>query len=212
MAAENMEGVILLTGFEPFGGLPINVSWEAVRQLDGRLFNGKRVVAVRLPVTWREAGHRIQEAIAGYHPELVIDVGQGVHYLELDAYARNIVEYIPDNLGAKPRSMLISDIGQMAFKTPLDLQAISNALTVAGFSHITSPNSGTFLCNFVSYHAFAYLAQVDPDVPVLFVHVPPFRSVTTLAEQAKVRHLVKALTIIVEAANQQLIEESIPNV
>ncbi|MHB8629636.1 MAG: pyroglutamyl-peptidase I [Aggregatilineales bacterium] len=210
-ATGHAEGVILLTGFEPFGGLPINSSWEAVRQLDGRLFNGKRVVVVLLPVTWQEAGHRIQEAVARYQPELVISVGQGNRYLELDTYARNITGYIADNLGARPKGLFISDIGRMAYKTTLDLKAISRALELAGFSYITSPNSGTFLCNFVSYHTFAYLARVDPDIPVLFVHVPPLRSLATLADQAKVHLIARALTIIVDAANRQLVEENEAN-
>ena len=42
---------ILLTGFEPFGGEPINPALEAVRQLEGREIGACQVVTRALPVT-----------------------------------------------------------------------------------------------------------------------------------------------------------------
>ncbi|HET9835107.1 MAG TPA: pyroglutamyl-peptidase I, partial [Rhodanobacteraceae bacterium] len=41
--------VILLTGFAPFAGEAVNPSWQAVRELDGEMIEGHRVVAVELP-------------------------------------------------------------------------------------------------------------------------------------------------------------------
>lgn len=41
---------VLITGFEPFGGEAMNPSWEVVKQLDGAMVAGERVVARQLPV------------------------------------------------------------------------------------------------------------------------------------------------------------------
>ncbi|MDE2490941.1 MAG: pyroglutamyl-peptidase I, partial [Elusimicrobia bacterium] len=50
-----MPRVILITGFEPFGGERVNPSWEAARRLDGRRIAGRRVAARRLPVAFARA-------------------------------------------------------------------------------------------------------------------------------------------------------------
>lgn len=46
-----MTRTVLLTGFEPFKGFPVNPSREAVRALEGTERSGARLAARRLPVS-----------------------------------------------------------------------------------------------------------------------------------------------------------------
>jgi len=46
--------VILLTGFEPFGGSDVNPSILACRRLDGRTFHGYTVRAEEIPLRFAE--------------------------------------------------------------------------------------------------------------------------------------------------------------
>ena len=41
---------ILVTGFDPFDGEPINPAWEAVKRLDGKVIDGQHPVhALMIP-------------------------------------------------------------------------------------------------------------------------------------------------------------------
>jgi pyroglutamyl-peptidase len=57
--------VVLLTGFEPFGGQAVNPSWQAVQLLASRWDGPAELVTLELPVDFRAAGPALAEAIAG---------------------------------------------------------------------------------------------------------------------------------------------------
>ena len=67
---------VLITGFEPFGGEAANPSWEVVKQLDGMIIGGERVVARQLPCVFGEALTALYAALDEYQPLLTIAVGQ----------------------------------------------------------------------------------------------------------------------------------------
>ena len=47
--------VVLLTGFDAFGGEAINPSWLTARALHGRQIAGHRVIAEKLPTVFGES-------------------------------------------------------------------------------------------------------------------------------------------------------------
>jgi len=53
---------ILVTGFEPFGGEPINPSWEAVRHLPDTI-SGAEIIKVEIPVVFGRSADVVHEAI-----------------------------------------------------------------------------------------------------------------------------------------------------
>ena len=44
-----MQNTILVTGFEPFGGEPVNPAQAVLDLLDGRLLEGRRIVTRTIP-------------------------------------------------------------------------------------------------------------------------------------------------------------------
>ena len=50
--APSGERVILLTGFDPFGGDTVNPSWRVAEALHGQRIGGHRVVAAQLPTVF----------------------------------------------------------------------------------------------------------------------------------------------------------------
>ena len=66
--------MILLTGFEPFGGEKINPSWEAAKGV--RPVPGAALRRLRLPVEWARAQELLSQAIADLRPEAVLMAGQ----------------------------------------------------------------------------------------------------------------------------------------
>jgi len=197
----NDKGVILLTGFTPFGSNTINSSWEAVKQLDGLWIGNNRIVTVQLPVVWDQAGGQLRAAIDQFQPDLVINVGQGGNKLELVSRAHNVAGNIVDNIGARPRSPLIAADGPATYNSAVNITPIIAALQQANIPTVVSGSAGTYLCNFVSYSSYQYLAKVDSDTMSLFIHVPPIFSLETAKDRQTLAQLVTALKIILNYAN-----------
>ena len=75
--------VILLTGFEPFGGDSLNPSWEVALALNGALVAGARVVSVCLPCRFGESLVLLRQALRQHRPALVLCLGLAANRAEL---------------------------------------------------------------------------------------------------------------------------------
>jgi pyroglutamyl-peptidase len=199
MTTASTESIILVTGFEPFGGRSVNTSWEAVRQLDGLVLgDGRRIVTLELPVVWETADDLLRIAIDEYQPDIVINVGEGAFNVEIERNAHNVARAIPDNDGQTLDSHFISSLGPDVYSTQLDIERILYAVESSNLDAIISADAGTYLCNFVSYSSYSYLAEVSPSTPTLFVHVPVIGD-----DDERLGEVVQTLlAIIVEASAQ----------
>ncbi|WP_193165861.1 pyroglutamyl-peptidase I [Microbulbifer hainanensis] len=163
---------ILLTGFEPFGGEPINPSWEAVKTLHG--YRG-RVEALQLPCVFdlclEQLGSRVREV----GPDVILAVGQagGRAAISLEKVAINLNEArIPDNAGGQPRGTPVVPGGPTAYFSGLPLKRLTARLQDSGIPAELSYTAGTFVCNHLFYGA-SHLAEQLPRPPrVGFVHIP----------------------------------------
>ena len=192
--------IILMTGFEPFGEKMVNSSWEAVRQFDGLVLeDGRRIVTLQLPVVWETAAGILEQAIDQYNPVLVLSVGQGSQIIRLEQNAHNHNGEILDNAGKLPPSEDVIPGGPEVYATSFDLKAMVVELASANITVYTSESAGSYLCNFVSYHAYDYLAYMKPDTRMLFIHVPPINSV----EDAELAEIVTALNAIVRRTSAE---------
>lgn len=166
--------VILMTGFEPFGGEAVNPSWEAVRRLDGEVVAGHRIRAVALPVVFGDSLRRLVAAIEAHAPRLVLCVGQagGRSQLSLERVAINLDDArIPDNAGHQPVDRPIDPAGPTAHFARLPLKAMLAGLREAGIPAEVSQTAGTYVCNHVFYGLMQAL-QTRPGVRGGFIHIP----------------------------------------
>jgi pyroglutamyl-peptidase len=193
--------IILLTGSEPFDGRTINTSWEAVRQLNGLVIDGALVQSEELPVLWHGSAEMLIEFIQTYEPVLVVNTGEGGPVLSLEKYAHNRTDSTLDNAGELPDSSSIISNAPARFEAPLDLVEISNVLTQEGVQNVVSSDAGGYLCNFRSFHTYAYINNTQSHVPALFVHVPPTSS---SGHEANISMIAKALTIILQQSMHQV--------
>jgi pyroglutamyl-peptidase len=153
---------ILLTGFDPFGGQPVNPSWLAVQALDGRELDGHVVVAAQLPTRFGQSLHVLRELLGQHRPALVICAGQagGRAALSLERVAINVNDArIPDNAGAQPVDTPVVEDGPAAYFTTLPIKAMLAALLADGIRADVSQTAGTFVCNHVFYGLMHLLAQ-----------------------------------------------------
>lgn len=167
---------VLLSGFEPFGGDPVNSSWEAVRHVAGTWDadgEGARLATVRLPVTFGGAWPVLAAAVDEHLPDVVVAVGLAgaTDAVRLERVAVNVADArIPDNDGAQPVDEPLVADGPAAYFSGLPVKAAVAALREASIPAVVSNTAGTYVCNATFYALRHGLA--DRDVSAGFVHVP----------------------------------------
>ena len=196
---------VLVTGFEPFDGEPVNASWESVRVLDGAMLAGHRVVACCLPVTFAGAVAALEGAVHAHAPAAVVAVGEagGRERISLERVAINLIDArIPDNAGDRPIDVPVVPEGPAAYFSTLPLKPMLLALESAGLPAEISHSAGTYVCNQVFY-ALCHALRERPGVPAGFVHVPYLDSQAARHPGEPWLHadtVVEALRVLLRAA------------
>ena len=167
--------MILLTGFEPFGGETANPSWAAARSAARLLQSeGLDVQAVELPCVFGSSARALEEALERFRPKLVLCAGQagGRPRISLERVAINCDDaWIPDNAGNRPVDEPVVQGGPAAYFTSLPIKAALAALTAEQIPADVSQSAGTYVCNHVFY-ALMHALRLRPGTRGGFVHVP----------------------------------------
>lgn len=165
--------MILLTGFEPFGGERINPSWELARALDDQQIGAARVVARCLPCVFGAALTSLEQALQEIQPVLVLALGQagGRAELSLERVAINVIDArIADNAGHQPIDEPVVAGAAAAYFSTLPIKAMVAGLRAAGLPAGISQTAGTFVCNQVFYGLQHQLS--GGSVRSGFMHIP----------------------------------------
>ena len=166
---------VLVTGFDPFGGEPINPALEAVRRLEGMTLGGVRVVTRALPVVRFAAVAEIERHIRETDPVLILAVGQAGGRLDMtpERIAINVDDFrIPDNGGFQPIDEAIVPGGPPAYWSTLPIKAMVAAMKQAGVPASVSNSAGTFVCNHLFYGLMHHLAKTGSAARGGFLHIP----------------------------------------
>lgn len=166
---------ILVTGFEPFGGEPVNPALEAIKRLEGRMVANHSIVTRAMPVVRFLAIDAILKHIQETDPVLVMAVGQAGGRLEItpERVAINVDDYrIPDNGGLQPVDEPIAKNAPAAYWSTLPIKAMVAAMKAAGIPASVSNTAGTFACNHLFYGLMHHLAQSGDKIRGGFVHIP----------------------------------------
>ncbi len=170
-----MSEVILVTGFEPFGGYPANPSMGVAKALDGRRVGGATVRSAVLPVHHADAARRVAALLDEHAPTAVVHLGlaAGRSRIALERVAVNVMDYeVPDAAGHVARGEPCIPGGPAAYFSTLPLAAILAALLADGIPAYVSNTAGTYLCNQTLYTTLHRLAATRRAVPAGFVHLP----------------------------------------
>jgi len=169
---------LLVTGFEPFPGAPVNPTQRLVELLraDPPMING--IAAFRaetLPVDYAAIGPRLADLGRDFAPDIAIQFGlaRNCAGFRLERVAQNrFAAARPDNASFCPADGCICE-GPPLLPSTLPLQAIHDALVAAGLPVEWSDDAGGYLCNMAMTLTLA--GACPPFRPQMagFIHVPP---------------------------------------
>lgn len=204
--------VVLLTGFDPFGGANVNPSWQAVRSLHGRQILRRRVTAVQLPTVFGDALRVLDTWLDQLRPELVVCVGQagGRAAISLERVAINVDDApLRDNAGVQPVDRPVVAGGPAAYFSTLPIKSMHAALQQEGLPVEVSQTAGTFVCNHVFY-GLMHRLSIHPGLHHTrggFVHVPwlPEQGVPNMALDDVVRGLQLALKCALQTRQDAMV-------
>jgi len=195
---------VLVTGFEPFAGSPVNPSRRLVEELAARPPAGAELVTAVLPVSYARAAGELRAALRAAEPDVVVCFGQadGRVGISVERFALNLDDAANvDDEGASSGSPVEPE-GPVAYRSTLPVDEIVAALRAAGIPAAASRDPGGFLCNHVFYALMRLLEQERPEASGGFVHVPllPEQALERPAASMPLDVLVRAAAIVLAVA------------
>lgn len=204
----SQQKIILLTGFEPFGGSSVNPSIKACKLLMNEIYNGYTVKVEEIPVKFKEIKPEIIKHMDSYNPSAIICTGQSSRPLiSLERVAINIANArIPYNCGTKPVDETVEQDGPTGFFTKLPLRKLLESLNEAKIPAEISNTAGTFGCNQVFYHLMKHLEDNGINIPAGFIHVPslPEQVVGSNKPSMSLEVIAEALRVIIKTISDTL--------
>jgi pyroglutamyl-peptidase len=200
--------VILLTGFEPFGGADRNPSADAVGSVSAAYDGPHDLVVATLPVAFDASARRLRALIAQHSPDAVIATGLagGSTRIAVERIGVNLIDArIPDNDGAQPLDAPSEFGGPAARFATLPVKRLVQALTAEGLPAQLSLSAGTYVCNHVLYTA---LGAVRDGAIAGFVHLPWSTGTAPVgAAHLADAELTRAVRLVVDHALDAEVEE-----
>lgn len=168
-----MSRTVLLTGFEPFDGQPVNASWACAELVAAAWDRPERLVVERLPVSFVGARRRLRTLLGEHRPDVVLCTGEagGRAAVGIERVAVNLVDArIPDNDGSAPVDLPVVAGAPTAYLSALPVKAALAAAQATGAPVEVSTTAGTYVCN-ATFYALMHAVE-GTGVAAGFVHVP----------------------------------------
>ncbi|MEH2470205.1 pyroglutamyl-peptidase [Nitrobacteraceae bacterium AZCC 2161] len=168
---------ILITGFGPFPGAPVNPTQALVQRLATLrrpAFADVERVAHVFPVTYSAVDRELPQLLVQYRPDalLMFGLASRTPFVRVETRARNAVTMLwPDADHTRVRQASIVHGADAVGFGPHTARLLRAALG-SGVDARISRNAGSYLCNYLSWRGIE--AARAPDGPRLtaFVHVP----------------------------------------
>ncbi len=199
---------ILITGFGPFPGAPVNPTQKLIETLraDPSILNGLGEIRTEiLAVEYDTVPDRLIAFGAEFAPDIAIHFGLSARAdgFTLEQLARNeIAAGRPDNAGGQPQQACIVE-GGAGHPSTLPLEAIASKLADAGLPHSWSDDAGGYLCNYIFYLSRSpHFAGFSPQISG-FIHVPPLAGPDAPENALTIDDLVAGAQIIVRTCAEE---------
>ena len=176
MTRDCADPTVLLTGFGPFPGMPVNISVQFVEKLakiGQQNFAKTRFVTAALPTVWRQAPDQLQALYITHQPTFAVHFGVShtACSLTVEAIAKNRAE-CKDAHGKEPDCDILCLRGPTQRMTTLPTARIVTTLQRQSIPAVLSQDAGSYLCNAVLYHGLGLMSTLNPQGCCGFIHLP----------------------------------------
>ena len=195
---------ILVTGFDPFGGEPINPAIESVKRLPDNIA-GAEIIKLEIPTVRKKSLEKIEEAINEHNPDVILSIGQagGRFDISIERVGINLDDFrIPDNEGNQTIDEPIFPDGENAYFVKLPVKAMVQNVQKNNIPASVSYTAGTFVCNHVLYGVLYLIEKKYNGKKSGFIHIPflPEQVVDKRnTPSMELNTIVKGLTAAIEA-------------
>ncbi|MFA9555895.1 pyroglutamyl-peptidase I [Evansella sp. AB-rgal1] len=170
---------IIVSGFEPFGGLTTNPTMEIIARINGWKVDNAEIHTIILPVVYNDCATRLIKYIDELKPNIVISLGValGRSVITPERIGVNIQDtvgegYAGDNEGDKPQDRLIVENGPDGIFSTLPNRRIIDKLQEKGIPASISNTAGAYICNNTLYSVLHYIKENNLSISAGFIHVP----------------------------------------
>jgi pyroglutamyl-peptidase I len=165
---------ILVTGFDPFGGEPINPAIESVKKLPDNIA-GAEIIKLEIPTVRGKSLEKIEKAIQEHNPDIILSVGQagGRFDITVERVGINMDDFrIPDNEGNQVIDESVFSDGDNAYFVKLPVKAMVQNIQKNKIPASVSYTAGTFVCNHVLYGVLYLVEKKYKGKKSGFIHIP----------------------------------------
>ena len=170
---------VLVTGFEPFGGMTVNPTEKMANTLQKEGIQGVDIVTTTLPVVYEDCVKQLLKKVVSETPDFIICCGlaYGRAVVTVERIGINIKDTAGeglkgDNRGDKPIDEKIFPEGPDGIFSSLPIRTIVNELKNSGVPAQISNSAGTYICNNTLYGILHYIEQNDLNMKAGFIHFP----------------------------------------
>ncbi|MBN9060862.1 MAG: hypothetical protein BGP06_16255 [Rhizobiales bacterium 65-9] len=169
---------LLVTGFGPFPGIPVNPTEGLARRLarSGRFRRiGIDVVAHVFATRWATVARDLPKVLAGVKPDAVLHLGVAGRRrkISIETIARPSPSRIaPDAGGRSAASSSDPTHGDAPLKIAAPAQPLLSGFIAAGAPAHLSNDAGRYLCNALYHQSLAQRRDQSSLRPTVFIHVP----------------------------------------
>jgi pyroglutamyl-peptidase len=174
---------VLITGFGPFPGAPVNPTELLATMLAARRprSSGDRRIAHIFRTSYAAVDTELPDLLARHRPDVVLLFGLAARtaHLRVETRALNSRSLLSADVdGSRPQRTAIDPSAPPALHGHAPHRKLVAAARSTGVPARLSGDAGRYLCNFAYWRALECAGRHD-DPLVQFVHVPTIRSVPT---------------------------------
>jgi pyroglutamyl-peptidase len=168
---------VLLTGFGPFPGVPVNETARLVPALEVIARDTFKTHAIHceiLPAEWAAAPVRLATLLETHKPVLALHFGvaQDATGFRIECEGHNACRLSPDAKGDVPATLNLIANGAVSQSVTVPVERIVHRLQSLGHPAYSSTDAGRYLCNAVLYHSLTASACNQRGFRAGFIHIP----------------------------------------